>query len=74
MAQLDPCEILSSLDVPALVFVGDEDGVVVPDIGRAAAAMLSNARLVEFEDCGHAPFLERSDAYRRDLATFLRGL
>ena len=60
-------------EVPVLVFVGSEDGFVAPDVGRAAAAMTSG-RLVEFEGCGHAPFLEEGERYRHELGNFLTTL
>jgi pimeloyl-[acyl-carrier protein] methyl ester esterase len=70
---LDQRELLTELDVPVLVFVGSEDGFVAPDIGRAAARMTSG-KLVEFEGCGHAPFLEEGERYRGELRDFLRTL
>ena len=70
---LDQRELLARLEVPVLVFVGSEDGFVAPDVGRAAAAMTSG-RLVEFEGCGHAPFLEEGERYRHELGNFLTTL
>lgn len=74
LAPLDQQEALRSLAVPALVFAGSEDAVVAPEICRAAAEMLPNARLVELAGCGHAPFLEDPEAYHRELAAFVNGL
>ena len=54
--------------------IGGQDGVVVPEIGRYAAGCLPNAELVEFEDCGHAVFLEDADRYHGALLDFLGGL
>lgn len=74
LADLDQSETLRSLHAPSLVFVGSEDGVVVPDIGRAAAEMLPTSRLVELAGCGHAVFLEDPEAYHRELTAFVGGL
>jgi len=70
---LDQRELLARLEIPILVFVGSEDGFVAPEIGRAAAEVTS-ARLVELDGCGHAPFLEKPEQYRRELQTFLDSL
>jgi len=74
LAELDQRESLRALPIPALVFVGTEDGVVSPEIGRAAAELLPAGRIVELAGCGHAPFLERPDAYHRELMSFLGDL
>jgi pimeloyl-[acyl-carrier protein] methyl ester esterase len=70
---LDQRQLLARLEMPVLAFVGSEDGFVAPDVGRAAAEMTS-AKLVEFPDCGHAPFLEEREGYLRELHDFLGTL
>ncbi|MEM7017983.1 MAG: alpha/beta fold hydrolase [Pseudomonadota bacterium] len=74
LAQVDQRDIMRQLSVPALVFAGEADGVVPPDICRAAAGMLSNSTLVEMAGCGHAPFIEDAPAYLDALDSFLEGL
>lgn len=74
LATLDQRDALRRIDVPALVVVGGRDGVVAPEIGRASAALLPNARLVELAGCGHAPFLEDPVGYHAALLDFLRSL
>jgi pimeloyl-[acyl-carrier protein] methyl ester esterase len=71
--ELDQRELLAGLTVPTLAFVGSADGFVDPAVGRAAAATLK-ARLVELEGCGHAPFLEEGERYRRELLSFVESL
>lgn len=71
LATLDQRHLLPRIDVPALVVVGGRDGVVVPDIGRQAAAHLPRAELLELADCGHAPFLEDPETYHRALLDFV---
>jgi pimeloyl-[acyl-carrier protein] methyl ester esterase len=70
LAQLDQRAALARIAAPSLVVVGARDGVVAPEIGRAAAALLPNATLCEL-DCGHAPFLERPDDYHAALFAWL---
>ena len=70
---LDQRAAMANLDCPALVVVGAADGVVPAAIGRFAADTLPNGKILEFEDCGHAPFLEDADRYHAGLLEFLGG-
>jgi pimeloyl-ACP methyl ester carboxylesterase len=74
LATLDQREAMSQIQVPALVFVGGQDAVAVPDIGRFAAQCLPSAKLVEMPDCGHGLFIEDPATYNRALLSFLAGL
>ena len=73
LAQLDQRTAMADFSCPALVAIGGQDGVVAPEIGRHAAGCLANAELVEFEDCGHAVFLEDAERYHGVLLDFLAG-
>jgi pimeloyl-ACP methyl ester carboxylesterase len=70
LAQLDQREMLTSLDVPILSFVGSEDGFVAPTICRWVGEHHSNARVVEFDGVGHAPFIEAQAQYLEELIAF----
>ena len=72
LASVDQRATLAALTAPVLVFVGEADGVVAPDIGRAAAALATKGRLVELPGCGHVPFLEDPDTYHGELQRFLQ--
>lgn len=74
LATVDQRDILAGLAAPFLAVVGAKDGVVDPGIGRAAAELAPNGRLVEFAECGHAPFLEDGDRYRAELVAFVNSL
>jgi non-heme chloroperoxidase len=71
LASVDQRSALAALQTPVLVFVGEADAVVAPDIGRAAAEMAARGRLVELPGCGHVPFLEDPDTYHNELKRFL---
>jgi pimeloyl-[acyl-carrier protein] methyl ester esterase len=71
LADLDQREQLSSLPVPVLSFVGSEDGFVAPAICRWVGDNHPNARVVEFEGVGHAPFIEETERYLEELLQFL---
>ena len=68
---LDQRGMLAALDVPLLSVVGGKDAIVPPEIGRAAAKLAPRGRVAEFENCGHAPFLEDGPRYRAMLLEFL---
>lgn len=72
LAELDQREILAALEVPILSFVGSEDGFVAPPICRWVGEHCENARVVEFEGVGHAPFIEEKQAYFDALQDFLQ--
>lgn len=60
---------------PLLVIQGLEDGLAVPENGRALREELGNrVRLVEIERAGHALLPERPRAVAEALVLFLRGL
>lgn len=74
LAHIDQREAMAGLTCPALVVVGDADGVVPAGIGEFAAATLAHATQVNMSGCGHAPFLEDSVAYLSALDAFLTDL
>jgi len=77
LAQLDTLDqraALAALDVPVLSIVGARDAIVAPDIGRAAAAIAKRGKVAEFEQSGHAPFLEEGPRYREVLLEFVSRL
>jgi pimeloyl-[acyl-carrier protein] methyl ester esterase len=71
---LDQRAILAKIDAPVLGFVGAKDLVVAPDVCRSVANYAKRCKLVEFENCGHAPFIEEGPKYRAALLDFLNSL
>lgn len=71
---LDQRAMLAALDIPILSFIGTKDVFVPPDVGRSVAGIARHLRTVEFEDCGHAPFIEDAPRYRAELLEFVRSL
>ena len=71
---LDQREILAGLGAPLLSIVGGKDVIVPPEIGRFAAKLAPRGRSAEFENCGHAPFLEDGPRYRKILLEFLGSI
>jgi 2-hydroxy-6-oxonona-2,4-dienedioate hydrolase len=57
--------------IPTLLVWGAEDKVVAPDVGRTATKLLPGSKLLEIPDTGHAPYLERPEAFNRPVLKFL---
>ena len=78
---------LSHLSMPVLLIVGGKDTTAIgknlapaaiqptlgnyPVLGRAAAAAIPNAKLIEFPDLGHAPQIQSPDAFHTALLNWL---
>lgn len=74
LGEIDQRETITKLPMPVLLAHGLHDAIVPHDIGAEAAKMIPDARLVDFEHSGHAPFLEESPRYRQELLEFVRSL
>ncbi len=70
----DSFETLRTVDVPALVIVGEEDSLAPPSDARAMADAIPGAQLVSVEGAGHLSSLEAPDAFNAALSSFLRGV
>jgi pimeloyl-ACP methyl ester carboxylesterase len=71
--QGDDLEHLRSLDVPALVLVGEVD-LPFLDHSRRMADAIPGAVLVVVPEAGHSPQFEAPDAWADALAEFLAGV
>lgn len=69
-AEMDQRQLLAGLSIPVLSIIGGKDAVLSPDIGRQAAQCAPQGRLLQFDDCGHAPFIEEPAAYLAALLDF----
>lgn len=69
----DRLAALSSLDLPVLVLVGEQDQPFL-DAARRLAEVIAGARLVVIPDAGHSPQFEAPEAWWSALAPFLRSL
>ena len=74
LADLDQRALLAKLAIPVLSIVGGKDVILQPEVGIEAAKHARDGRLVNFEDCGHAPFIEDGPAYMAALLDFLNGI
>jgi pimeloyl-ACP methyl ester carboxylesterase len=80
---------LGQLTMPVLLFIGDKDTTAIgknlappairqtlgnyPALGKAAAAQIPHARLIEFPDLGHAPQIQAPEAFHKALLDGMRA-
>ncbi|GAA1203850.1 alpha/beta fold hydrolase [Prauserella alba] len=64
-ARPDSTDTLRGADVPALVLVGERDGLTPPDAARGMADVLPAARLEAIPEAGHLTPLEAPEAVAR---------
>ncbi|MEA2433602.1 MAG: hypothetical protein QOG54_1059 [Actinomycetota bacterium] len=63
---------LTSIDVPTLVIVGENDGVTPPDASRKIHEHVGGSRLVVIPESGHLSNIEAPEAFNGALAEFLK--
>ncbi|MFW6024465.1 MAG: alpha/beta fold hydrolase [Dichotomicrobium sp.] len=62
------------VNVPVRIIHGEEDRVIRPAMAEEGRRLIPQARLTLREGIGHAPFLEDSETFNRDLADFIHGV
>ncbi|HWL66092.1 MAG TPA: alpha/beta fold hydrolase, partial [Actinomycetota bacterium] len=70
----DSTDVLSGIDVPTLVIVGENDGITPPDAARKIHEHVGGSRLVVIPEVGHLSNLEAPEAFNGAVAEFLSGL
>jgi pimeloyl-ACP methyl ester carboxylesterase len=73
-ARPDSYETATTIDVPSLVLVGEDDALTPPAEARELAGHLPAGTLVEIPGAGHLTPLEKPDEVKEELLVFLAGL
>jgi pimeloyl-ACP methyl ester carboxylesterase len=73
-ARPDSYETATTIDVPSLVLVGEDDALTPPGEARELAGHLPAGKLVEIPGAGHLTPLEKPDEVKEELLVFLAGL
>ncbi len=60
--------------MPVLLIQGLDDALVPIAYTRQLALSLPQAQILEYEQCGHSPFLEYPDRFNRDVLRYLSSL
>jgi pimeloyl-ACP methyl ester carboxylesterase len=62
---------LGELKMPILVIWGDHDRYIAPGVAESVKRELPAAKVVMFEECGHAPMLEYPEKFTRTITEFI---
>ncbi|MDX2270730.1 MAG: alpha/beta fold hydrolase [Cyanobacteriota bacterium] len=62
---------LPNLDLPTLLIWGSQDPILPLAHGKRAVALIPQARLRVFEECGHWPQVEKADQFNQCVLDFL---
>lgn len=73
MTRPDSTPLLSSIRCPALIVVGEEDTLTVPDVSREMQRRIAGAELVIIPKAGHLSNLEAPEPFNAALSAFLRN-
>ena len=73
LAALDLRPDLSTVTVPVLVLVGDQDEATPPPMSDELSALLPDARLHVLKGCAHVPPLQAPEAFLEAIGTFLQA-
>jgi pimeloyl-ACP methyl ester carboxylesterase len=73
-ARPDSGQTAASMDVPALVIVGEEDVITPPPEAEELATLLPKGKLVRIPGAGHLTPLEAAEQIKEELLVFLAGL
>ena len=65
---------LAAIACPALVVVGEQDGLTPPAESEKMAAAIKGARLVKIPGAGHLPCIENPEPFTKALAEFFGAL
>jgi 3-oxoadipate enol-lactonase len=71
LAELDLRPQLATVQVPALVMVGEHDEATPPPMSHELAALLPDARLHVIPGCAHVPQLQSPELFLQMIAAFL---
>lgn len=65
---------ITQIQVPTLLLWGREDIVTPPEAAEGFHRMIRGSHLVWFENCGHAPMIERAEGFADELLRFAANL
>ena len=66
-------DALRKVTVPVLLTQGRADTVVLPAAAEATAAVVKQAKISWYDDCGHSPFCEDAPRFNDELLAFVRS-
>jgi pimeloyl-ACP methyl ester esterase len=74
LSDVDLRDELAAIELPVLLIHGDRDSICPASASEYMAERLPHASLELMHDCGHAPFMTRSEKFNEKLREFLDRL
>ena len=74
MRELDNGALMQTITVPSLIVQGRNDRIVLPASSDNIARHVSHVSRVDYDHCGHVPFVEAAEQFNRDVATFMERI
>jgi non-heme chloroperoxidase len=72
MRELDNEAIMQSITVPSLILQGRDDRIVLSASSDHIARHIPHVSRVDYDHCGHVPFVEVAEQFNRDTAAFMQ--
>ena len=63
----------TAIDVPALIMVGEEDGITPPALSEELLQLIPHARLMRIAGAGHLANIEQPQAFNGAIESFISG-
>jgi pimeloyl-ACP methyl ester carboxylesterase len=72
--KLDNKELLGKITLPTLIVQGKNDRVILPAFADFIAHHIPHAARVDYENCGHMPFVEVVDRFDADVMKYMNTM
>jgi non-heme chloroperoxidase len=72
MRELDNGAVLETIKVPSLIIQGKDDHIVWSASSDNIARHIPHVSRVDYDHCGHVPFVEAAEQFNRDVAAFMQ--
>lgn len=73
LAHADYTTQARQISVPTLCLVGDQDGATPPALVQEMANLISGAKCIIIEKCGHIPCVEQPQIFAQTIAKFIQN-
>jgi len=74
LVRTDMRRLLATITIPTMILNGALDRICLPEASSYLKEHIPGALQVVFPDCGHAPFLTRSDQFNAGIIRFARSI
>jgi len=72
--KLDNKELLGKITLPTLIIQGKNDRIILPAFADFITQHIPHASRVDYENCGHIPFVEVVDRFNADVVEFMNTM